>query len=52
MVDAAAAHDLEYWVFLTSLALASLNVLAKLTPSNGPWVKPLTTRGGVMPTMS
>ena len=36
VIDASAAHDLKYWVCLTSLALASLNVVAKLTPSNGP----------------
>jgi hypothetical protein len=42
----------KYWVCLTSLALAWLKVLVKLTPSKGSWGMPLTTRGAVMPTRS
>ena len=41
MVDAAAAHDLEILGVFDFFRLGSLSVLAKLTPSNGPCVKPV-----------
>src|SRR5271154_5026227 len=42
----------KYWVCFTSLALGSLKVEAKLTPSNGSCGIPFTTRGGVIPITS
>src|SRR5580692_376751 len=42
----------KYCVCFTSLALGSLNVAAKLTPSNGSCRIPFTTRGGVIPITS
>src|SRR5271154_529677 len=42
----------KYCVCLTSLAFGSLNVDAKLTPSNASCGIPFTTRGGVIPITS